>query len=209
MSQAATQTPLKIFPRKATQVTRTGKGEVSMTHTRGNTDMPPIHNRSDIMKTMELVTAMLLRDARTERQFSSATPGGFEEVASRCLETPSLVLSVRTLAGLHGQHHAGRVFSAEGERSSVHFREMRNLKHETCIHCQTKNAQEYGNPSGVWSLRHETLSFVLNVRPSRPPLQNNTLVLLCRKRTVKIFQEFSRCKVSSSWYFGSDTVCDW
>ena len=84
------------------EIIGTGKGEVSMTHTRENTDMPAIHNRSDIMEPMELVTAMLLRDARLSGNLFSNTRWMIagrhvlEEVASRCLETPSLVLSVRT-----------------------------------------------------------------------------------------------------------------
>ena len=77
-----------------------------------------------------------------------------EEVDSRFHETPSLVLSVRTLAGFQGQHNA-HVFHCR--RRSVNFREIR-----ACIHCRTKNAEEYGNPSGsgvlevASSLRHET-----------------------------------------------------
>ena len=89
-----------------------GKGEVSMNHTRENTDMPAIHNRSDIMEPMELVTAMLLRDARlsgnlfSNTRWMTAGRHVLEEVASRCLETPSLGLECSDPAGSQGQHKA-------------------------------------------------------------------------------------------------------
>ena len=95
-----------------------------------------------------------------------------EEVVSRCLETPSLVLNVRTLAGLQGQHKA-HVFLCR-KRETKNFKN--SSMHSLVIPGLTSNGwpitavDTKGLIDGHLvievesSLRYETPSLVLSVR---------------------------------------------
>ena len=59
---------------------------------------------------------------------------GVEEVVSLRHETLGFVLSVRTLAGLSGQHQLRTCFSGEGERP----RFQRHLETQPCLRCHSE-----------------------------------------------------------------------
>ena len=62
-------------------------------------------------------------------------------------------------------------------------------------------------PITVWSLRHETLSFVLNVRPSRPSIATQYACVSLPGENGQDFQEFLEAKSRPPGNLGSTTEC--
>ena len=99
-----------------------------------------------------------------------------EEVATDGNETPSLVLSIRTLAGLHGPHHM-YVFLCQS-RAVSNTRWMIGSHHVL---------------DEVASQRHEILHSVLSLQTlTGLQGQRNAGVFLCRRRAPKISEGLSK-----------------
>ena len=62
-------------------------------------------------------------------------------------------------------------------------------------------------PIRVWSPRHETLSFVLNVRPSRPSIATQYACVSLPEENGQDFQEFLDAKSRPPGNLGSTTEC--
>ena len=97
-------------------------------------------------------------------------------------------------------------FSAEGERPSVHFREIRDLKHERVSTVKPRMPKNTGTHQGLKSC-HETLSFVLNVRPSRPSIATQYACISLPEENGQDFQEFLDAMSRPPSNLGSTTEC--